>query len=328
MFARHLAVDAPQGALELAHAGFARVAAHDGLQHAATEPDVVAAQPRIARHSRQQVPARDRQLLVQRVAGEVDHLEPVVERRRDAVDVVRGGDEEHAAEVVLALEVVVAEAVVVRRIEHLHQRRRRVAAPVAVELVELVEQHHGVVYAGLGETLDDAARHRPDVGTAVPADLGLVAHAAESDAHERSPERVGDALRDAALAGAGRAGEAEDRRRLVGGAVPATGGDDVVARRGHAGGRARTAGAAAVRQHAGTSARRGFTAHAADRQILEDAVLDVLEAVVRALQVPVDCRDVDVGRGQLAPRQVEDRVEQAADHGDLGTHRAAPAGAS
>ena len=42
---------------------------------------------------------------------------------------------------------------------------------------------------------------------------------------------------------------------------------------------------------------------------------------MRALQVAVDRRDVDVGRRQPAPGQVEDGVEQAADHGDLGAHR-------
>ena len=140
---------------------------------------------------------------------------------RDGVDVVGGGDEEHAAEVVLDLQVVVAEAVVVRRVEDLHERRRGVAAPVAVELVELVQQHHRVVDAGLGEALDDAPGHRADVGAAMPADLGLVAHAAEGDAHEGPAQRVGDALRDAALAGAGRAGQAEDGGRLVGGVAVA-----------------------------------------------------------------------------------------------------------
>ena len=114
------------------------------------------------------------------------------------------------------LQVVVAERVVVGRVQDLHERRRGIAAPVAVELVELVEEHHRIVDAGLGEAVDDAPGHRADVGAAMPADLGLVAHAAEGHAHERPAERVGDALRDAALAGAGRAGEAQDGGRLVG----------------------------------------------------------------------------------------------------------------
>ena len=135
----------------------------------------------------------------------------------DGVHVVRRGDEEDPAQVVLGLQIVVAEGVVVCRVQDLHQRGGGIAPPVAVELVELVQEHDRVVDAGLGEAVDDAPGHRANVGAAMPSDLGLVAHAAERHAHERSAERIGDALRDAALAGAGRAGETQDGGRLIGG---------------------------------------------------------------------------------------------------------------
>ena len=83
----------------------------------------------------------------------------------------------------------------------------------APSLVDLVEHHHGVARSGLAQRLDDAARQRADVGAAVAADLGLVAHAAERDAHELAPERAGDALAERSLADAGRADEAQDRAR-------------------------------------------------------------------------------------------------------------------
>ena len=38
------------------------------------------------------------------------------------------------------------------------------------------------------------ARHRADVGTAVAADLGFVAHAAQRHAHELAVRRAGDGL--------------------------------------------------------------------------------------------------------------------------------------
>ena len=268
VLARHLALDAPKGALELAHSRLARVATHDGLQSAAAQLDVAAAQAGLSGRPRDQVRARDRQLLGHRVAAEVDHFEAVVQRVRDALDVVGGGDEEHAAEVVLAFEVVVAKARVVRRVEDFHESRRRVAAPVAVELVDLVEQHDRVVHSGFGEALQDAPGHRPDVGTAMPTDLGLIAHPAEGDTREGPAQGVGDRLGHAALAGAGWAGEAQDGSRMVGAAA---------------------------------DGRACFRAHLADGQILEDAVLDVLETAVRALQMPGDRGHVDVGGRQLAP---------------------------
>jgi hypothetical protein len=61
----------------------------------------------------------------------------------------------------------------------------------------------------------DAAGERADVGAAVAADLGLVAHAAEGDAHEGAARRVGDRLPERGLADAGRAREAQDGARLL-----------------------------------------------------------------------------------------------------------------
>src|SRR6185436_84510 len=100
-------------------------------------------------------------------------------------------------------------------VQHLEERRRRVAAEVAAELVDLVEHEDRVAAAGALEALDDAAGERADVGAAVAADLRLVAHAAERDAHELAPERARDRLAERGLADAGRAAEAQDRALLV-----------------------------------------------------------------------------------------------------------------
>jgi hypothetical protein len=55
----------------------------------------------------------------------------------------------------------------------------------------------------------------PDVRPAVPAHLGLVAHAAERDPHVGAAGRVGDRLAERGLAYAGRAHQAEDRAALA-----------------------------------------------------------------------------------------------------------------
>ena len=227
-----------------------------------------------------------------RVAAQVEDLQPVVQRPRDGVHVVRRRDEEDPAEVVFSLEVVIAEGAVVRGIEYLHEGSRGIPAPVAVELVELVQENHRVVDAGLGEAVDDAPGHGADIRAAMPADLGLVPDASERDANEGAPERGGDAFRDAALAGARRARETEDGGRLVGGL-----------------GRRASGRPAHVRPHP------------ADGEVLEDAVLDVPQPVVRALEVLRDAGDVHLRRREPAPRELEDGVEEAADEADLGAHR-------
>ena len=53
-------------------------------------------------------------------------------------------DEHHLREVVVEVEVVVVEGVVLLGVEHLEQRRRRIAAEVGRHLVDLVEQEHRV----------------------------------------------------------------------------------------------------------------------------------------------------------------------------------------
>ena len=76
------------------------------------------------------------------------------------------------------VQVVIGERVVLRGVEDLEQRARRIALERHAELVDLVEQEHGVLRAGLLHPLDDAAGHRADVRAPVTADVGLVARAA------------------------------------------------------------------------------------------------------------------------------------------------------
>ena len=147
-------------------------------------------------------------------------------------------------QVELDVEVVVAERVVLRRVEHLEQGRARVAAPVGADLVDLVEHDHRVHRPRVAQRAHQAARERADVGAPVAADLGLVADAAERHAHELAAGRAGDRLADRGLAGAGRADQGQDR-----------------------------AGALVLRDAA-------VGAQLAHGQVLGDAVLDVLEARV------------------------------------------------
>ena len=93
----------------------------------------------------EQVVAGDGDLLVLGVAVEPDDLHAVEQRAGDGLEHVGGGEEQHVGQVEVDLEVVVAERVVLRRVEHLEQRRRRVAPPVGAELVDLVEQTTGFI---------------------------------------------------------------------------------------------------------------------------------------------------------------------------------------
>ena len=102
------------------------------------------------------------------------------------------------------------------------------------------------------------------------ADLGLVAHAAQREAHELASERAGDGLAERGLADAGRPDEAEDRPLHV-------------------------------------------VLQLAHGQVLEDALLHLLEAVVVGVEdLPARVLDVEVVLGTLRPGQVRDPVEVGA----------------
>ena len=163
-----------------------------------------------------QVAAGDVALLLERVAGQFDRLHPVQQRPRDRVEHVGGGDEDDVGEVELEVEVVVAEGVVLGRVEHLEHRRGGVAAEVGAHLVDLVDHEDGVAGAGVAQGADDRPRQGADVGAAVAADLGLVADAADRDPLELAAQRLGDRAAEAGLADPGRADEAEDRAGRVG----------------------------------------------------------------------------------------------------------------
>ena len=78
----------------------------------------------------------------------------------------------------------------------------------------------GLRVAGLAQLGDDPAGHRADVRPAMPADVRLIAHAAQGDADEFPAHRLGDALAQRGFADAGRADEAENRAAAVGLELP------------------------------------------------------------------------------------------------------------
>ena len=67
------------------------------------------------------------------------------------VQPVGRGDEEHLAQIERHVQVVIAELAVLLRVEHFQQRRRRIAAEVAAELVHLVQHEDRVAALGAAQ---------------------------------------------------------------------------------------------------------------------------------------------------------------------------------
>ena len=171
----HLSHDLREFALQIAHTRLACVTLHNLPDGRLADPNVLRSQPVARQHLGEKVFLRNPDFFRFQVPREPDDFHAILQRRRDGVRHVRRRDEEDLAQVELDLEVVIAERVVLFRIEHLEQGRRGVAAEVARHFVDLVEKNDGVPCLCLDERLDDTSRHRPDVRASVPADLGLVA---------------------------------------------------------------------------------------------------------------------------------------------------------
>ena len=136
-----------------------------------------------------------------------------VEQRRGNGKVVRGADEQRLGQIEAHVEVMVEEIGVLLGVEHFQQRRGRVALITGADLVDFVEHDDRVGRADLLQRLHELARHRADVGAAMALDLGFVAHAADREAIELAPQRVGNGFADRGFADPGRPDQQQDRAR-------------------------------------------------------------------------------------------------------------------
>mmetsp|Transcript_10325 Transcript_10325/g.30663 ORF Transcript_10325/g.30663 Transcript_10325/m.30663 type:complete len:923 (+) Transcript_10325:165-2933(+) len=263
---------------ELPHAGLARVLADHLVEGLVLEVDLVGADAALLLRLGDEVLLGDGHLLLVDVARDPHDLHAVQQRARDVADLVRRADEEGLRQVHGDVQVVVAEAAVLLRVQDLQQRGGRVPAHIAPELVDLVDQHHGVGALRDLHTLDQLPWHGADVGPPVPAQLGDVVHPAHGEAVELPVQGARDALADRRLADTGRADQAHDLAlyRLL---------------------------------------------EEADRDVLQDALLHVLEPEVVLVKDGLRLLDVLVLHVDLPPGDAREPLQVCAADVELGGRR-------
>src|SRR5439155_10435615 len=116
----------------------------DLAQRRVGDRQLLGGQTVLANLPRNQIPPGDLELLTLSVPREVDGLQAVEQWSRDALLEVRGRDEQDLRKVERHAQIVIGERVVLRRVEHLEERRRRIALKRHAELVQLVEQEYRV----------------------------------------------------------------------------------------------------------------------------------------------------------------------------------------
>ena len=157
------------------------------------------------------MPPRDLKFLFFGVTGEPDHFHAVAQGGLDRIEHVCCRHEHGVREIEDHAEIVVAEAVVLFRVEHFEQRRRRVAAKVRTDLVNLVEHDERVVCAHLLQSLNDPAGHRADISAPVAAYLRFVVQTAQREPNEFSIKRARNRTTQRGFTDAGRADQTQDR---------------------------------------------------------------------------------------------------------------------
>ena len=158
------------------------------------------------------------------------------------------------------------EGAVLLRVQGLQQRAGRIALEVGGELVDLVQDDDRIGGAGPEDAVQDPAREGAHVGFPVAADLRLVVHAAEGDAHVLAPEGPRHAFAEAGLAHARRAVQAQDRGLHV-------------------------------------------PLQLEDGEVLDDALLHLVQPVVVLVQHLLGVLEVQVVLGHLAPREVQHELD-------------------
>src|ERR1700761_4392702 len=179
---RSFAADRSDELLEPADARLARVMARDKSHARRRKVDVLRRDSVFLDLARNQVALCDIDLLLLGITGEVNDLHTVEQWPRYRIQLVGCADKEHVAQVKRLIKIVVAESIVLLRIQRFKQRAGRVAAEVTSELVDFVQHEDRIVYLNPLQVLDNLARQSADVGPPVTTNLRLVVHTTERDA--------------------------------------------------------------------------------------------------------------------------------------------------
>src|ERR1044071_8357262 len=99
---------------------------------------------------------------------------------------------------------------ILRGIEDLQQRGRRVALKTSAELVDFIQHEHGISTSGLPYPLNNIPRECTDIGTPMPPNIRLVVHSPETLAHEFAIHGAHDALSKRGFSDSWRTNKAQD----------------------------------------------------------------------------------------------------------------------
>ena len=178
--------------------------------------NVLVADSVFLQEARKHIAPRDLDFLFHRIPEHANDFHAVAQGSRDVVEVIRRADEKNARKVERQVEIVIDEVRVLRWVENLQHRgcwiTRRTSG---CHFINLVDHQHRISHLHTTKRLQNQSRHRSNVGAAMTANLGLVAHPANRDTVERARDRSGDRFTERRLARSGRADETKNRTMRI-----------------------------------------------------------------------------------------------------------------
>mmetsp|Transcript_30561 Transcript_30561/g.88867 ORF Transcript_30561/g.88867 Transcript_30561/m.88867 type:complete len:390 (+) Transcript_30561:511-1680(+) len=202
--------DGGNASIKLTNAALGRVLADDLLDDLWADLQsglaVLIGEPVCVQVVGNEVPLGNPLLLMHRVARDVDDFQSVPESSRHGGERVGRADEEHPGEVVRNSEVVVREFVVLLGVEHFEKGCGGIVQGVAVrQLVNFIEQQHGIPHTCVDHGLHNDPWQRTDVSASMAADLRLVADTTQRNPVELTTKCLCHRRRERCLADARRA---------------------------------------------------------------------------------------------------------------------------
>src|SRR3982751_2983001 len=110
----------------------------------------------------------------------------------------------------------IAERVVLLRVENLKQCRSWIPTIIRAQLVDLVQHHHWILHTCAPDRLDDAARHRSNISASMTPQFCFVTDAAKRHALKAAAQRTSDGSTQRRLAHSRWSNKAQDGTLRVG----------------------------------------------------------------------------------------------------------------
>ena len=207
----HLSADIRDFPLQVPETSLPGVAVNDGQDRLIREFEVIFRDPILFNLPWQEVFSRDFQFFLIRVPGKLKDLHAIPKGRGNGIHEVGCSDKHHLGEIEGNVEIVVAEGVVLFRIENFKKGGGRVSPEIHSDLIDFVHHKDGVFRSRLLDSLDDTAGEGPHVGPPVPADFRFISHASKGDTYKLAAKGPCDRFSKGGFPDTRGARKAEDR---------------------------------------------------------------------------------------------------------------------